>query len=83
MPELAVTINNVVLGNRLPLAVIAGPCRMESRAHDLEMAAALKAIAARVDFGLIYGVVPLGEFWGFVCRLLAIDGLVKKFAGAA
>ncbi|WP_338662888.1 3-deoxy-8-phosphooctulonate synthase [Pararoseomonas sp. SCSIO 73927] len=41
-------------GNRLPVAVIAGPCQLESRAHALETAGALKEIAARVGFGLVY-----------------------------
>jgi len=38
----------------LPLALIAGPCQIESRAHALETAAALKAIAARRGIGLVY-----------------------------
>ena len=41
-------------GQKLPLAVIAGPCQMESRAHALETAAALKEIAARRGIGLVY-----------------------------
>ena len=41
-------------GARLPLALIAGPCQIESRAHALETAAALKAIAARRKIGLVY-----------------------------
>ena len=41
-------------GARLPLALIAGPCQIESRAHALETAAALKAIAARRGIGLVY-----------------------------
>src|SRR3982750_951790 len=41
-------------GNRLPLALIAGPCALESRAHALEMAQALKEIAARLKIGLVY-----------------------------
>ena len=44
----------VVFGNHLPLAVIAGPCALESRAHALEMAAALKEIAAKLGLGLVY-----------------------------
>jgi 2-dehydro-3-deoxyphosphooctonate aldolase (KDO 8-P synthase) len=44
----------VRFGNRLPLALIAGPCALESRAHALETAAALKAIAARLGIGLVY-----------------------------
>jgi 2-dehydro-3-deoxyphosphooctonate aldolase (KDO 8-P synthase) len=38
----------------LPLTIIAGPCQLESRAHALEMAAALKEIAGRAGVGLIY-----------------------------
>ena len=41
-------------GNALPLALIAGPCALESRAHALETASALKEIAARVGIGLVY-----------------------------
>jgi 2-dehydro-3-deoxyphosphooctonate aldolase (KDO 8-P synthase) len=41
-------------GAKLPLALIAGPCQMESRAHALETASALKEIAARREVGLVY-----------------------------
>jgi len=44
----------VRIGNALPLTVIAGPCAMESRAHALETAQALKEIAVRLGVGLIY-----------------------------
>jgi 2-dehydro-3-deoxyphosphooctonate aldolase (KDO 8-P synthase) len=44
----------VWFGNALPLAVIAGPCQLESRAHALEMATALKEIAARLGIGLVF-----------------------------
>ena len=36
------------------MAVIAGPCQLESRAHALETASALKEIAARLGIGLVY-----------------------------
>ena len=49
-----VTAGNVTFGNHLRIAVFAGPCQMESRAHALEMAAALKEICARVGVGLVY-----------------------------
>src|SRR5215203_6678850 len=49
-----VEAGTVRFGNRLPLAVIAGPCAMESRAHALEIAAALKEIAERLGIGLVY-----------------------------
>ena len=40
-----VTVADLRLGNDQPLALIAGPCALESRQHALEMAAALKEIA--------------------------------------
>ncbi len=44
----------VLFGQRLPLAVIAGPCAMESRNHALFMAAALKEISTRLGVGLVF-----------------------------
>jgi 2-dehydro-3-deoxyphosphooctonate aldolase (KDO 8-P synthase) len=44
----------VRIGNRERLSVIAGPCQMESRAHALETAQALKEIADRLGIGLVY-----------------------------
>ena len=44
----------VRFGASLPLALIAGPCQIESRAHALETAAALAEIAARLAAGLVY-----------------------------
>jgi 2-dehydro-3-deoxyphosphooctonate aldolase (KDO 8-P synthase) len=49
-----VTAGSVCFGNDKPLAVIAGPCQLESRAHALEVASALKEIAARLGIGLVY-----------------------------
>jgi 2-dehydro-3-deoxyphosphooctonate aldolase (KDO 8-P synthase) len=49
-----VSIGNVTFGNALPLAVIAGPCQLESRAHALEVASMLKEIAQRLNIGLVY-----------------------------
>jgi 2-dehydro-3-deoxyphosphooctonate aldolase (KDO 8-P synthase) len=53
-PNSTVSAGKVRFGNTLPLALIAGPCQLESRAHALEMASALKEIAARVGMGLVY-----------------------------
>lgn len=53
-PNPVVSVGAVRFGNDLPLALIAGPCQLESRAHALEMAAALKEIAARVGIGLVF-----------------------------
>jgi len=54
IPNAIVDVGGVRIGNNLPLALIAGPCALESRAHALEMATALKAIAERLNIGLIY-----------------------------
>jgi 2-dehydro-3-deoxyphosphooctonate aldolase (KDO 8-P synthase) len=53
-PNPIVQVGNVCFGNALPLAVIAGPCQLESRAHAMETALALKDIAERLRIGLIY-----------------------------
>jgi 2-dehydro-3-deoxyphosphooctonate aldolase (KDO 8-P synthase) len=53
-PNAIVTVGKVRFGNALPLALIAGPCVLESRAHAFEMVAALKEIAARRGIGLVY-----------------------------
>ncbi|MGO4715707.1 3-deoxy-8-phosphooctulonate synthase [Bradyrhizobium sp. 2TAF24] len=49
-----VAVGSVQFGNALPLSIIAGPCLLESRAHALEVASALKEIAARLGVGLVY-----------------------------
>jgi len=53
-PNPIVTVGSVRFGNVLPLALIAGPCALESRQHALETASALKEIAARAGVGLVY-----------------------------
>src|SRR3954451_10042905 len=53
-PNPIVTIGGVRFGNALPLALIAGPCALESRQYALEMASALKEIAGRAGIGLVY-----------------------------
>src|ERR1700744_165304 len=53
-PNSVVKVGNVEIGNAKPLAIIAGPCQLESRAHALEMASALKEMAAKAGVGLIY-----------------------------
>jgi len=49
-----VCAGSVKFGNDLPISIIAGPCQLESRAHALEVASALKEIAARLKIGLVY-----------------------------
>ncbi len=44
----------VRIGNRLPLALIAGPCAMQGRDHALFIADALAVLAERLGIGLVY-----------------------------
>src|SRR5258708_34233815 len=53
-PNPVVAVGKVRFGNNLPLALIAGPCALESRAHAFDMAAALKDITARLNIGFVY-----------------------------
>jgi 2-dehydro-3-deoxyphosphooctonate aldolase (KDO 8-P synthase) len=49
-----VVIDDITIGNDLPLVFIVGPNTLESRAHALEMSAALAEIARRLGVDLIY-----------------------------
>src|ERR1700674_4752582 len=53
-PNAVVRVASVEIGNARPLALIAGPCQLESREHAFEMASAIKEIATRVGMGLVY-----------------------------
>jgi 2-dehydro-3-deoxyphosphooctonate aldolase (KDO 8-P synthase) len=53
-PNPVVAAGSARFGNALPLALIAGPCALESRDHALEMAAGLKQIAGKLGIGLVY-----------------------------
>ena len=54
MTNTTVKAGNVSFGNALPLALIAGPCQMESRDHAFMMAGRLKEICAKLGIGLVY-----------------------------
>ena len=49
-----VVIGDITIGNDLPLVFIVGPNTLESRAHALEMSAALAEIARGLGIDLIY-----------------------------
>ncbi|HEY2527835.1 MAG TPA: 3-deoxy-8-phosphooctulonate synthase [Xanthobacteraceae bacterium] len=53
-PNSIVAVGKVLFGNSRPLGLIAGPCALESRGHALEMAEALKGIAARLGLDFVY-----------------------------
>lgn len=54
MTPRTVRIGPVEVGNDRPLAFLCGPCQIESRAHALEVASALKEIASAAGIGLVY-----------------------------
>ena len=49
-----VKIGAVGFGNHLPLALIAGPCQLESRDHAFDMAGRLKEMASALGICLVY-----------------------------
>src|SRR5215475_6709421 len=49
-----VWVGEVAVGNELPFVLIAGPCQIESRAHALEVASALREMSAAAGVRLIY-----------------------------
>jgi len=53
-PNATVAVGAARFGNNLPLTLIAGPCALESRDHAMDMASALKDMAAKVGIGLVY-----------------------------
>src|SRR5215475_9752649 len=53
-PNPVVAVGNARFGNALPLAIIAGPCALESRSHALEMAGALKELTGKLGIGFVY-----------------------------
>ena len=53
-PNSTVTVGAAHFGNTLPLALIAGPCALESRAHAFDMASALKEMTSRLGIGFVY-----------------------------
>ena len=53
-PNSVVTIGKARFGNKLPLALIAGPCALESRTHAFDMAGALKELTAKLGIAFVY-----------------------------
>jgi 2-dehydro-3-deoxyphosphooctonate aldolase (KDO 8-P synthase) len=50
----AVRVGDVTFSQTAPFALIAGPCQMESRAHALEMADALKEISTNLGLATVF-----------------------------
>ncbi len=54
LPLPTLEIGSARFGNNLPIALIAGPCQLESRDHAMFMAAALAEIGKRLNIGIVY-----------------------------
>ncbi|RVT95892.1 3-deoxy-8-phosphooctulonate synthase [Rhodovarius crocodyli] len=52
--KIDVKVGPITIGNGLPLAFICGPCQIESRAHALETADAIAAMAKAAGVPMIY-----------------------------
>ena len=50
----SVKVGAIEIGNHRPFVLIAGPCQIESRAHALEIAHALREISERTSVPVIY-----------------------------
>jgi 2-dehydro-3-deoxyphosphooctonate aldolase (KDO 8-P synthase) len=53
-PNARVTVGSAVFANDAPLALIAGPCQLESRDHAFDMAGRLKEMTAKLGIGFVY-----------------------------
>ncbi len=49
-----VKIGNIEVANDLPLAIIAGPCQMESMDHTMDMAGQLHEMTSKLGMGLVF-----------------------------
>ncbi len=54
MTNKVIKIKKVVLGNNLPLTLIAGPCQIESKEHAMMMASEIKKITDKLKIGFIF-----------------------------
>lgn len=70
------------IGNHLPLTLFAGPCAMESRAHALETATALKEMAGRLGLSLVYKTSfdKANRTSGTSARGVGLDAALPVFA---
>src|SRR5437868_7368867 len=77
-----VTVGKVRFGNALPLALIAGPCAMESRAHAFEMASALKEMTGRLGIDFVYksSFDKANRSSGMTARGIGLDEALPIFA---
>lgn len=54
MEQRTVKIGNFEIGNKLPIALLAGPCQIESRQHAIDMAGALVEITKKLGLNYVF-----------------------------
>lgn len=77
-----VRARDAAFANHLPLSLIAGPCQLEGRSHGLEIAAALKELAARLGIGLVFKASfdKANRTSGGAARGMGLEGALPVFA---
>jgi 2-dehydro-3-deoxyphosphooctonate aldolase (KDO 8-P synthase) len=77
-----VRVRDAAFANHLPLSLIAGPCQLEGRSHGLEIAAALKEMAAGLGLGLVFKASydKANRTSGGAARGIGLDGALPIFA---
>lgn len=53
MEQRTIEIGSFKIGNKLPLALLAGPCQIESRQHAIDMAGAMVEITKELGINYI------------------------------
>ena len=81
-PGPVVQVGAARFGNHLPLTLIAGPCQLEGRSHALEIAAALKEMAAGLGIGLVFKTSfdKANRTSGSAARGIGLEGALPVFA---
>lgn len=54
MEQRTVKVGNFEIGNKLPLALLAGPCQIESRQHAIDMAGAMVEITGKLGINYVF-----------------------------
>lgn len=54
MEQRTIEIGSFKIGNKLPLALLAGPCQIESRQHAIDMAGAMVEITGELGINYIF-----------------------------
>ncbi len=77
-----VRVRDAAFANHLPLSLIAGPCQLEGRSHGLEIAAALKEMAAGLGISLVFKASydKANRTSGGAARGIGLDGALPIFA---